>query len=97
MTCGGVSALGGFLMDYANLNTPVEGIEFLVTDVILSADDAAWGRGRVSAPPDSGVEGFVGVAHCEDLGEGPAWTMRDAGTSGVGCMPEVPADLAFDC
>ncbi len=96
-TCGGVDGLGGALMDVANLNSPVEGIEFLVTEVYVSADDASWGRGQVSAPPDSGVEGFIGVAHCEDLGEGLAWNLRDMGTSGVGCAPEVPDDLAFDC
>ncbi len=96
-TCGGAEALGGFLMDFANMNSPEEGIEFLITGVIVSAIDPSWGRGQVSAPPDSGVEGFVGIARCEDLGEGLAWSMRDAGTSGVGCMPEVPADLAHDC
>jgi len=96
-TCGGVDGLGGALMDLANLNTPVEGIEFLVTEVFLSADDPSWGRGQVSAPPDSGVEGFVGVAHCEDLGEGLAWNVRDMGTSGIGCAPEIPDDVGFDC
>jgi hypothetical protein len=96
-TCGGAGPLGGALMDIANENSPTPGIEYLVTEVVISAKDPSWGRGQVSAPPDSGVEGFIGVAHCEDLGEGPAWSMHDAGTSGVGCMAEVPDDISYDC
>lgn len=96
-TCGGTGPLGDFLMDYANLNSPAPGIEYLVTEVVISAQDPTWGRGQVSAPPDSGVEGFIGIAHCEDLGEGLAWALRDAGTSGVGCAAEVPNDLGVEC
>lgn len=97
LTCGGEGPLADLLMDYANQNSPSEGIEFLVTEVVISTEDATWGRGQVSAPPDSGVEGFIGVAKCEDLGEGLAWNLKDSGTSGIGCMPDVPSDIAFDC
>jgi hypothetical protein len=97
LTCGGAGVLAQFLMDYANLNTPVPGIEYLVNDVVISTQDPTWGRGQVSAPPDSGVEGFVGIAQCTDLGEGPAWALIDSGTSGVGCAAEVPDDLGVEC
>ncbi len=95
--CGGEPTLADALMTYANVNSPTPGIEFVITDVVIAEADPTWGRGTVAVPPDAGIEGFIAVAHCEgDPGSG-AWQIADAGTSGVGCAADVPAELAVEC
>lgn len=91
--CGGTTNLADALMAYANAGSPQAGVEYLVTGVVLSEGDPTWGRGQVSAPPDLGIEGFIGIGHCTDAG----WEIVDAGTSGVGCAAEVPDDLGIEC
>jgi hypothetical protein len=97
-TCGGVEGLGEVLMTMANESSPQPGVEYMVSDLILAADDPTWGRGQVSAPPDLGIEGFIAIAQCRLDGDGvAAWSVIDAGTSGLGCIPDVPEDLRVGC
>lgn len=96
-TCGGRRGLTDHLERFAIASSPIDDLEYAISDVFISGLRVDWGRGRVTPPTASGLDGFLAVAHCEPKEGTNQWVVKDLGTSGVGCTPEVPADLAFDC
>lgn len=95
--CGGRAGLTEYLVRFARASSPLDDLKFVISDVAISGVRADWGRGTATPPADSGLDGFVAVAHCEPKDGTIQWVVKDLGTSGVGCTPEFPADLAHDC
>ncbi len=83
------------LTTYAKNQQPT--VPVTVKDIRHAPSDTSWARAAVVPESADSLDGFVAIAHCV----GEQWTVKDMGTSGVGCNTSVPSkvrrEIGLEC
>lgn len=75
------------LTTYAKNQQPT--VPVTVKDIRHAPSDRSWARASVVPASADSLDGFIAIAHCV----GEQWTVKDMGTSGVGCSSSVPSQV----
>lgn len=79
--------LANELTTYAKSQQPT--VPVTVKDILHAPSDPSWARASVVPASADTIDGFIAIAHCT----GENWTVKDLGTSGVGCDESIPTQV----